>query len=432
MRKTASILIVTALIASLLKAPSIDVFKKAARIGNLNLAGKTPSEGTRLLEQKLNGPLYLNLESSSQAVRPKDIGISIDKTKLYKLTERCPNRLIRLNCRSVSDEKFDPNDVIEIDYSKFEPFVEGVEKTAQEFVKNNVISFNDYSFRALSPNARAFVNKDWLNTKSAIADLITSEQPKIAMDATLKDDEKLQERQMQILTQNITKPLLIKYGRTEIYIPEQEIKSFITTEKRDNLTYGGFNDTNISAYLDKLRKKYGTDDVQVLHTDAVLAIKRALLFRAADEQITVAVVLPLQGKPKTNGKLHAKYLEVVKTQQRLYRFENGKLTKTYVVSTGLTWETPPGSYAILGKQRMTISYFGAWYMPYYLPIGTINGYRFGFHAIPYHMDAAGNIYSRDANTMGSPATGGCIQLKEREAKELFDWADIGMPVYIFD
>ena len=112
MRKTASILIVTALIASLLKAPSIDVFKKAARIGNLNLAGKTPSEGTRLLEQKLNGPLYLNLESSSQAVRPKDIGISIDKTKLYKLTERCPNRLIRLNCRSVSDEKFDPNDVI--------------------------------------------------------------------------------------------------------------------------------------------------------------------------------------------------------------------------------------------------------------------------------------------------------------------------------
>jgi len=81
---------------------------------------------------------------------------------------------------------------------------------------------------------------------------------------------------------------------------------------------------------------------------------------------------------------------------------------------------------------MTISYFGNWYMPYYLPVGTVNGYRFGFHEIPYHMDGAGNIYSRDPNTMGSPATGGCIQLTNIDAMELFAWAEVGTPVYIYE
>ncbi|EKD99899.1 MAG: hypothetical protein ACD_22C00139G0001 [uncultured bacterium] len=72
-------------------------------------------------------------------------------------------------------------------------------------------------------------------------------------------------------------------------------------------------------------------------------------------------------------------------------------------------------------------------MPNYLPIGYIQGkYRFGFHAIPYHMDGNGNIYSRDPNTMGSPATGGCIQLSPKDAEELFNWARVDMPVYVYD
>jgi lipoprotein-anchoring transpeptidase ErfK/SrfK len=80
-----------------------------------------------------------------------------------------------------------------------------------------------------------------------------------------------------------------------------------------------------------------------------------------------------------------------------------------------------------------MSYFGNWYMPNYLPIGYINGqYRFGFHSIPYHMDGAGNIYSRDSNTMGSPATGGCIQLSSEDSLELFNWAWVGMPVYVYE
>ncbi len=70
-------------------------------------------------------------------------------------------------------------------------------------------------------------------------------------------------------------------------------------------------------------------------------------------------------------------------------------------------------------------------MPWYLPIGTINGpYYFGFHEVPYHMDYQGMIYSRDPETIGSPATGGCIQVLKGQAKEIFDWAEVGTPVYI--
>ena len=34
--------------------------------------------------------------------------------------------------------------------------------------------------------------------------------------------------------------------------------------------------------------------------------------------------------------------------------------------------------------------------------------------------------------MGSPATGGCIQLTYDDSLELFEWAQVGTPVYIYE
>ncbi len=408
------------------------VFKRGTVIGTLNLSNVPWETGHALLVSSLNNPIYLNLEASSRGVTPQEMGVGLDRDKLSKLTKTCRTSFLKLFCKNTSNEKIDPNSVVAVDEEKIGTFLSNLESQVQYLSGNTIISFDDYSFRSVAPNTPITLNAKKLLEEHGIANLITAENLSLQLYMDTNEDKKAQHKATEDTILNITKPLLIKYGRNPIYIPTDILTTFISKQETDGFLYGIIEKKPIKQYLSSLKDTYGSDEVVILLDESVNAIKKVMLFRASDYEINNAVVLPLEGKPVTQGELHKSYIEVVKSQQRTYRFEDGELTKTYIISTGLTWETPPGTYQVLGKQRMTISYFGNWYMPYYLPVGTVNGYRFGFHEIPYHMDGAGNIYSRDPNTMGSPATGGCIQLTNIDAMELFAWAEVGTPVYIYE
>uniref|UniRef100_A0A7C4TLG9 Murein L,D-transpeptidase n=1 Tax=candidate division WWE3 bacterium TaxID=2053526 RepID=A0A7C4TLG9_UNCKA len=411
---------------------SVTVFKPNTKIGNLNMSGVDWNQGYSSLVSKLNKPIYLYLSDKSRGVTLKEIGVDIDRDKLEKLTQNCRPKSWRILCRNTSNEMVDPKSVIAINKWVLGQFLEGIEKDIQYLSKTTVISFEDYTFRAVSPNTKIEINKDMFLDQEKILDWLTSDENQIKLAIITNETKEQQKQATTAVINKLAYPLLIKYGRNPIYIPTERIRSFITVTEKDGLTYGKLNDYEINRYLDELDLVYKHPDVVIVRQAAVDSIKRALLFRSTNFEINNAVILPQEGKPKSNGEKADIYLEVIKSQQRLYKFEQGKLTKTYIISTGLTWETPPGEYKILDKEKMAISYRDDWYMPNYLPIGTIYGYRFGFHSIPYHLDAAGNIYSRDSNTMGSPATGGCIQLTQEDSLELFEWAKVGTPVYIYE
>ncbi len=425
-------LILAAVTALFHYSQPIRVFRQEAVFGELSLSGMEYTQGRKVLEDRLTRPIYLDLEATSQAETLENIGVFINDEQLLHLTKNCPSDLLRLFCINEFAGEMVAGDALEVDSAKLDSFIKEFEENLAFMVNNTIISFEDYTFRPLSADAKVLIDRNTFMTKAKLAEIVGQDRVSLALTTETVDDSKLQAEITKELSVNMAYPLLIKYGKNPIYIPEYEVGTFITTKIEDGLTVGKIAEQEISDYITELGETYASEDVRVYHQEATEAIQRALLFRASNYQINNAVILPLEGKPRTNGELHDTYLEVIKSQQRLYRFENGKLAKTYIVSTGLTWDTPPGTYEVQGKQAMTISYFGNWYMPWYLPIGTINGYRFGFHAIPYHIDGAGNIYSRDPNTMGSPATGGCIQLVEKEAKELFEWARIGTPVYIYE
>ncbi|MFA6981988.1 MAG: L,D-transpeptidase [Patescibacteria group bacterium] len=409
------------------------VFKTGVRVGDTDLSGKTWAEGKKLIDGIFDKPIYLNIENTSRAITLKEIGIEIDTDVLARFTKVCRVSKPNMFCKITSNEPVDSSKLIKKDDAKLEGYLNSLEEEFQFAAKNTIIDFEDYSFRTLSPNAKILIDRSTFTEGEKINDLISTERIKIRLGTTTEDDKGEQQEETLKLIDKMTRPLLIKYGGTPIYIPGEEVGNFIITEDRKGLLFGVVSSPVIRNYLLGLKSKYESKDVKLMDDEAINSIGRALLYRAADPATGIAVILPIEGNPRSDGSLHDVYLEVIKPQQRLYRFEGGKLVKTYIVSTGLTWDTPAGEYTIQGKQKMTISYFGNWYMPDYLPVGTINGgYRFGFHAIPYHMDAAGNIFSRDISTMGSPATGGCIQLKPAEATELFDWAKVGTPVYIYD
>ena len=408
------------------------VFLYGTSIGNIKLSGLEFETGKNILNAAFGKPVYLNFEDSSRAVTLNDIGISYDETALFSLTETCRFSFPKMFCKGNGNAEVAKTKILKISEKTLDAYLNQLENEYQFINKNTIISFENYSFRVPSDEAKVKIDRKIFTTGN-IAKQINAHNIKIKLTLDTVDELSTQKSLTSDLVDNMIKPLLIKYGGTPVSIPSDELKKFIETNESDGNYYGYISERAVSDYLNKLHKEYKSEDIAVLHEDAVRAIRLTMLYRATDYKINNAVILPLQGKPKTDGSKHDVYLEIVKSQQRLYRFEKGKLAKTYVISTGLTWDTPSGNFSVLGKQKMTISYFGNWYMPDYLPIGLIGGsYRFGFHAIPYHMDGAGNIYSRDPNTMGSPATGGCIQLQPEEATELFDWATVGTPVYIYE
>ncbi|MBI2414540.1 L,D-transpeptidase [candidate division WWE3 bacterium] len=426
------LLVVIAANSSLDEFKPVKVFKPNTKIGNLDLGGVEWNQGYSTLISKLNNPIYLYLSDKSRGVTLKEIGFDIDRDKLEKLAQNCRPKKWRIFCQNTSNEVIDPSLALTINNWILGQFLGSIENDIQYLAKNTVVSFEDYTFRAVTPGSKIEVDKNMFLDKNRVINWLTSDDNQIKLHITSSETKDEQKRATEQVINKVGFSLLIKYGRNPIYIPAERIKAFISVVEKDSLTYGKLNDYEINRYLDELDLKYKKEDVLVIRSAAVDAIKRALLFRATNYEINTAVILPLEGKPKTNGEMADVYLEVNKSQQRLYKFEHGKLVKTYIISTGLTWETPPGEFVVLGKEKMAISYQDDWYMPNYLPIGTVYGYRFGFHSIPYHLDAAGNIYSRDSNTMGSPATGGCIQLTQDDSLELFDWAKIGTPVYIYE
>lgn len=411
---------------------SATVFRNNSEIGNIKLDGKSYNEGSVLLNKSLNSPIYLNLEFNSRSITLKELGFSINTKVLEKLTKNCKIGKLKLFCRNTSNEKVNPIDAINVDKQILDSFLGDYEKGIQFLAKNTIISLDNYTFKSPGLNAVIKIDKSDFERKDSLNKLLSDSPTKITMNLESIDDKDSQNRSTLDLVKKISVPLLIKYGRNPIYIPGSKIRDFIEIVDDNGFLTGKVSATKVSKYLETLKNDNEKTDVKILTKEAVSAIQRAILYRAADYQVNLAVILPIEGKPKSTGELHNVYLEVIKSQQRLYRFENGKLVKTYIISTGLTWETPTGEYKVLGKQKMTMSYFGNWYMPNYLPIGTVNGYRFGFHEIPYHMDAAGRVYSRDPNTMGSPATGGCIQLTPDDSLEIFNWAKVGTPVYIYE
>lgn len=412
------------------KTKNASVFTKEAIFGDFDLKGVSEEAGNRILNNTTTKPIYLNLESQSQAVTLEDMGITIDSTQVRQFTMKCYFKSFHYFCDKLSTSEIKPESILKIDQEKLDEFTSNLEKELQFIAKNNIVSLEENTFRAVSPNAKVLLDKSKFTDPKNILELFSNDTISLNIELEVEDTTS-QNKITQELINRITTPLLIKHGRNPFYIPTNKLKDFIKVNEVDRVLYGSIDENKVGDYLNELNEEYKVDGVNVLKQEAIWAIQRALLFRATDYEINNAVILPIEGEPKSNGELHDTYLEVIKSQQRLYRFEDGKLVKTYIVSTGLTWETPPGEFTVLGKQAMTISYFNDWYMPHYLPLGTINGYRFGFHAIPYHLDGQGNIYSRDINTMGSPATGGCIQLTPDDAKELFEWAKVGLPVYIY-
>jgi len=135
----------------------------------------------------------------------------------------------------------------------------------------------------------------------------------------------------------------------------------------------------------------------------------------------------------TSGLAAPKYIEVDISEQRMYLFLDGKMHKTYTISSGLEYPTPRGIFFIKNKYPNAYSGIYHVWMPYWMEFyyHPLLGATFGIHELPYWFEG-GRKVRRPREKLGSPSTGGCISLDFGKAKEVYNFSEVGMPVYIYE
>jgi lipoprotein-anchoring transpeptidase ErfK/SrfK len=117
-----------------------------------------------------------------------------------------------------------------------------------------------------------------------------------------------------------------------------------------------------------------------------------------------------------------KRIEVDLTNQKTYSYEGSKLVYEFTVSTGLWGWTPTGEFTIWTKVRSQLMQGGSkekgtyYYLPnvpyvmffYNDDIEKMRG--FSFHGAYWH------------NNFGHPMSHGCINMRNEDAKTLYEWA----------
>ena len=121
-----------------------------------------------------------------------------------------------------------------------------------------------------------------------------------------------------------------------------------------------------------------------------------------------------------------KYILVDISEQHMYVFDGDSLIFSWVVSTGMGNSTRIGTFSILDK--IPNAYGATWniWMPNWLGIYYSGHLENGIHALPI-LPGGGILWS---GYLGTPISYGCVVLGSSESQQLYDWAEVGVPVEI--
>lgn len=118
-----------------------------------------------------------------------------------------------------------------------------------------------------------------------------------------------------------------------------------------------------------------------------------------------------------------KYIDVSISHQIMTLYEDGIFVNQFLISSGKRgMPTPLGEFAVRKKETNHWSSTYKLWMPY-----SMNFYGpFYIHELPYWPSG----YREGESHLGIQVSHGCIRLGIGPAKYVFDWADIGTPIYI--
>lgn len=149
----------------------------------------------------------------------------------------------------------------------------------------------------------------------------------------------------------------------------------------------------------------------------------AELTLAKDKYVPPATSTPTKVIPVEPHILEGKYIDVGISKQLMTVFENGRQINQFKVSTGkVGMPTPLGEFKVRSKETNHWSFTYKLWMPYSMNFAS--GYY--IHELPYWPSG----YREGESHLGIRVSHGCIRLGIGPAEYVFNWSEIGTPIYI--
>jgi lipoprotein-anchoring transpeptidase ErfK/SrfK len=118
------------------------------------------------------------------------------------------------------------------------------------------------------------------------------------------------------------------------------------------------------------------------------------------------------------GRYPGRYIDINLSEQTLYAFEGNTQVNSFLVSTGKSgYRTPTGEFHIYSKNRYTLMHGPDYYLPN-VPFVSWFYADYSIHGTYWH------------HNFGHVMSHGCVNMETDAAEWIYNWDDIGTPVYI--
>lgn len=238
---------------------------------------------------------------------------------------------------------------------------------------------------------------------------------------------------------------------SKTYSPSKtDIGFWIYFQQSGDTYLAQLNDSSIKAYLNKIGHNFEVKKVDqkvktstgevidpgktgvYIDKDLTLATLKSQLSASGEIKIAMTVTTEAPGVVQVTdniadvetGKFAGKYIDINLSKQQLCQIESLVVVACHTISSGKpSTPTPPGTYTILGKNpRAWGAAYGLW-MPWY------QEFRAGGYAL-HELPEWPNGYKEGQDHLGTPVSHGCVRMGVGEAEIVYNWTEIGTPVYI--
>jgi lipoprotein-anchoring transpeptidase ErfK/SrfK len=246
-----------------------------------------------------------------------------------------------------------------------------------------------------------------------------SQVVKAALDASA-DASFFEKMRMRVLgdTAWLKRPVAISFPKKRLRAYVEGLASAFNREARDaTVDYS-------SGWVEVVPEQKG----RLLQVKRTYRILRAALRRGSP----VAPLAVKVDKPEVTTKAFRQVLLLRIGENKLYLYEDGKITHEWVVATGQPeYPTPSGIYEITEKRYMPTwvnpdpTGWGA-SMPLSIPPGP--GNPLGVRALNWSAEAIRFHGTSATYSLGYNASHGCVRMSNEEVIQLYDMIEVGTPI----
>ncbi len=439
-------------------------------IQGIDMGGKTRVQANALLESQVarlkNQKIYINTGNENKEVALSDLGVDFEITDVidqaynvartgdfwhklpYGIKILFENENLDLSI-SYNDEQLN---------NKLNESAQGTNQEA----KNATVSVNDDEIKVVAEEWGKQIDYDQF--KIDLENNIFDNTNSIITLKTINIEPILKSNQVELIKDEVKKivfptiTLFDQESNKNYYATPTEIANWVALRATDSTPLVELNETKIKDYITsftkntdqkmtnkKVKEKDGSiisegQEGKALNQNKLLDDLRELLVDRkigkntvntidlvinvtpkGEEKVTVWEASPAGGG--TPGIAEGKYVEINLSEQRMYLFNGSNLEGSFIVSSGkASMPTPEGTRYILAKSDRAWSAKYKLYMPYWQDMGG----SYGIHELP---EWPGGAKEGEAH-LGIPVSHGCVRLGVGAAQTVYNWTEIGTPVFI--